>query len=145
MKSATVSKQRKKRVKRTTAINRRRISVRTCTPKLVRSSRDGTMLQVRQKLGMTRETFSRLADTSVRTLAGVESGRPPSRQVHRKITEVERITKALSEIVVEHAVGPWLEAPNDAFGGAKPLEVIERGEGDRIWQLIYTLRSGGVS
>jgi hypothetical protein len=24
----------------------------------------------------------------------------------------------------------------------KPLEVIDRGEGDRIWSMIYFLRSG---
>jgi hypothetical protein len=32
--------------------------------------------------------------------------------------------------------------PNEAFGGLKPLEVIERGEIDRIWQMIHLLRSG---
>ena len=29
-----------------------------------------------------------------------------------------------------------------AKGGLKPIEVIERGEVDRIWQMIYYLRSG---
>jgi len=42
-------------------------------------------------------------------------------------------------------VGKWLETPNDAFGGLKPLEVIERGEIDRIWQMVHTLRSGVAS
>lgn len=37
---------------------------------------------------------------------------------------------------------PWLTAPNDAFDGLKPLEVIERGESDRIWQMIFLMRSG---
>jgi hypothetical protein len=32
--------------------------------------------------------------------------------------------------------------PNDAFDGLKPLEVIECGEVDRIWQMIIILRSG---
>jgi len=29
-------------------------------------------------------------------------------------------------------VATWLESPNPAFGGLKPLEVVERGEIDRI-------------
>ena len=32
--------------------------------------------------------------------------------------------------------------PNDAFNGLKPIEVIERGEVDKIWEMIYRLRSG---
>jgi hypothetical protein len=31
---------------------------------------------------------------------------------------------------------------NHAFGGLKPLEVIERGEIDRLWNMVYELRSG---
>ena len=40
------------------------------------------------------------------------------------------------------AIDAWLTAPNDAFDGLKPLEVIERGEIERIWQMIDQLRSG---
>lgn len=32
--------------------------------------------------------------------------------------------------------------PNDAFDGLKPLETIERGEIDRLWDMAYRLRSG---
>jgi hypothetical protein len=34
---------------------------------------------------------------------------------------------------------------NEAFGGLKPLKVIERGEVDRLWTMIYHLESGGAS
>lgn len=112
---------------------------------LVDSPRGGTMLRVRKWLEMPRETFSRLAGVSVRTLAEIETGGNLSEKVQRKVVEVRRIVEALRDLIAEKAVGPWLQAPNDAFGGAKPLEVIERGESDRIWQMIYTLRSGGVS
>ncbi|MEX0713900.1 MAG: antitoxin Xre/MbcA/ParS toxin-binding domain-containing protein [Pirellulales bacterium] len=39
-------------------------------------------------------------------------------------------------------ISQWLQAPNDAFDGLKPLEVIERGQVDRIWRTIYLLESG---
>ena len=36
----------------------------------------------------------------------------------------------------------WLRTPNAAFGGLKPLEVIERGETDRLWRMLFYLESG---
>ncbi len=30
----------------------------------------------------------------------------------------------------------------DAFDGLKPLEVIEGGEIDRLWEMMYRLKSG---
>jgi DNA-binding transcriptional regulator YiaG len=108
----------------------------------VESARSGKTLRLRQRLSMTREVFGRLTATSVRTLATVEAGHAPSESFRRRLTEVERITNALSEIVQEDAVGPWLQTPNKAFDNAKPMELIERGEIDRIWQMIHSLRSG---
>ena len=43
------------------------------------------------------------------------------------------------------AIPQWLDAPNDAFDGLKPLEVIERGEIDRLWNMIFYLESGVAS
>ncbi|MDB5384623.1 MAG: hypothetical protein JWM11_269 [Planctomycetaceae bacterium] len=58
------------------------------------------------------------------------------------LNELLRLTNALSEIMHKDAIGSWLQAPNSAFDGLKPLEVIERGEIDRIWSMIFFLRSG---
>ena len=52
---------------------------------------------------------------------------------------------ALGEVIQNDAIGPWLNRPNDAFDGLKPMEVIERGEVDRLWQMIFYLRSGVAS
>jgi hypothetical protein len=39
----------------------------------------------------------------------------------------------------------WLKTPSKAFGGYQPLQVIERGEIDRVWRMIYFLESGSTS
>jgi integrase/recombinase XerD len=39
-------------------------------------------------------------------------------------------------------IGPWLDTPNPAFEGSTPLQVIERGESDRLWRMIWELRMG---
>jgi DNA-binding transcriptional regulator YiaG len=102
----------------------------------------GTALQLRQQLQLSQPVFARLLPTSVRTLATLESGAEPTAPVARKVTELVRLTNALKEVLKEAALGKWLQTPNQAFDGLKPLEVIERGECDRLWSMIYFLRSG---
>lgn len=48
----------------------------------------------------------------------------------------------LALVIKADALGPWLDAPNATFGGLKPLELIERGEADRLWHMLFDLRSG---
>ena len=57
-------------------------------------------------------------------------------------SELSRLTEALSELIQEPSLGTWLQTANPAFDGLKPLEVIERGESDRLWSMIFHLRSG---
>jgi hypothetical protein len=57
----------------------------------------------------------------------------------------ERFLKALAEVVRKEAIAAWLEAPNEALGGLKPIEMLERGEADRLWRMIYFLGSGVAS
>lgn len=101
-----------------------------------------TRLELRHKLGMAREVFGRLVNVSVRTIAEVESNRKKVDKLQRNYVEVNRLCDALSEVVAPSALGDWFNTPNNAFGGLKPLEVIERGEIDRLWEMFYRLRSG---
>jgi hypothetical protein len=48
----------------------------------------------------------------------------------------------MESLVSKEAIGPWLKEPNLAFDGSTPIQVIERGEIDRIWRMIYELESG---
>ena len=115
---------------------------RVASLRLVSSTRGGTMVELRSRLGLSRDVFARLLPVSTRSLATIESGEKPSDSVRRRMTELRRIVDALAEVMVSEAIGDWITTPNDAFDGLKPLEVIERGEVDRIWQMIFLLRSG---
>jgi hypothetical protein len=79
------------------------------------------------------------------TPGGPAQGVAPTDTVTRRLTELERLTAALSEVMKVESIGAWLKAPNPAFGGLKPLEVIDRGEGDRLWEMVYFLASGVAS
>ena len=97
---------------------------------------------VRRRFGLPRRTFARVAGVSERTLAGLEAGGPPSESARRRLAEADRLGRALATVVRPGALGPWLDAPNPAFGGLKPLELVERGESDRLWRMLFDLRSG---
>ena len=100
---------------------------------------------VRGRLGLSRRLFSRLAGFSERAIADWEGGKPVSEPGLRRIKELARFRDRLAEVVADDAIPVWLDAPNEAFGGLKPLEVIERGEIDRLWNMIFYLESGVAS
>ena len=39
-------------------------------------------------------------------------------------------------------VGAWLDQPNEMLAGLKPVEAIERGQIELVWQLVEGLRTG---
>lgn len=112
------------------------------SPSSSRGKAKAPTLELRQRIGLTQEAFSRIVGVKVRTLSKLEKGDKPSDAVGRKLTEVDRLQRALAEVVQESHVGEWMQAPNPAFDGFKPIELIERGEIDRLWGMVYDLRSG---
>jgi DNA-binding transcriptional regulator YiaG len=100
---------------------------------------------VRKKLGLSRKVFSRLTGYSERAIANWESGGSPDEPGLRRIRETERFQAKLAEVVRPEEIPQWLDTPNDAFDGLKPIEVIERGEIDRLWNMVFYLESGIAS
>jgi DNA-binding transcriptional regulator YiaG len=131
----------KKAQKNTTHTQKKAVARRGAF-KLISSPRGGKMLALRFQLKLNRDIFARMLPVSPRSLATIESGEALSEAVTRRLTELQRIVDALSEVMSPETIGAWMTTPNDAFDGLKPLEVIERGEVDRIWQMIFLLRSG---
>ncbi len=112
----------------------------------VASSASVPVRDLRAGFGLSREKFSRLTGFSVRALAGWESGaQKPGEQARLRLTEMERLLASLSKVIRAVAVAEWFDTPNPAFEGLKPLEVVERGQVDRLWRMIFYLESGVAS
>lgn len=109
---------------------------------LVLCSGANSKLQLREQLGMPRELFSRLVNVSVRAIADVETNMKRVEKLQRPYNEVNRLFQALAEVVDAKSLGDWFAVPNPAFDGFKPIEIVERGEIDRLWEMVYRLRSG---
>jgi hypothetical protein len=82
---------------------------------------------------------------SERTLATWEGGGQINEAGRRALTNVSRLLGALAEVIRKEAIAGWLESPVEGFAGLKPIEVMERGEIDRLWRMIYFLGSGTLS
>jgi DNA-binding XRE family transcriptional regulator len=100
---------------------------------------------LRRDFGLTRKTLARMTGLSERTLATWEAGGTLNDSGRRAIVSVERLVRAVAEVLRRQAIAEWLEQPNEGFGGLKPLEIVERGESDRLWRMIYFVGSGAAS
>ena len=100
---------------------------------------------LRAKFGIPRRTFARLTGFSERVIADWEGGKAMSQPSLRRVLEIDRLRDLLARVVKPAAIPRWLETPNKAFDGLKPLEVVERGEVDRLWRMIFELEAGRAS
>lgn len=122
-----------------------RKSVRVTSPAAVGEVKARTSLApatVREGLGVKQPEFARMTGYSVRSVAGWEAGQPVSQSARQKVTEMDRLRESLAGVMAVEHIGDWLTSPNDAFAGQAPLQVIERGEIDRIWRMIFQLEAG---
>src|SRR5439155_19999600 len=98
--------------------------------------------QVRSGLGVTREFFARMTGFAVRAISGWEAGRPLSEAALRRVKEMKRLRDALAGGIRPEFIPRWLETPCEGLGGLKPVEVLERGETDRLWRTVLLIGSG---
>jgi transcriptional regulator with XRE-family HTH domain len=98
--------------------------------------------QLRLLLKLPRPIFARLMGCSERALANWETGRPIQDIYKSRLNELQKLYDELAEVTEPDRIGTWFTAPNEEFGGMKPVELIERGEIFRIWRMVFFLKSG---
>jgi hypothetical protein len=91
---------------------------------------------------IVRPDLTRLTGYSLRSVDKWASGEPPSGPARKQLAELVRLFDALTEIMEPDYIGEWLKTPNPAFEGSTPLQVIERGEADRLWRMLYLIETG---
>ncbi len=136
-----MASQRKKKVLRSSAgTSERRLQA---LPRRAPVPQPLSVAELRANLGLSRALFSRMVGASERSVASWETGRgPSSRAAKQAVGHAQRIYDTASRVMKSTYVGTWLVTPLDVFGGLKPLEVIERGEYDRVWKELHIWESG---
>ena len=97
----------------------------------------------RRKVKISRPVYAVLSDCSERTLATLEGKNRLSMAKQRKLNEARRLIMALAEIMEPENIAPWLKKPNEWFDGRTPLEAMDEGKVDKIWELIFHTKAGG--
>jgi transcriptional regulator with XRE-family HTH domain len=124
------------------ANQRKAMAVKAFSSSLQSRSFGEQLTDLRKKLGITQKTFAQLISSSQRAVARWEAGEKPGDQTKRTLAELRRLYSGLSGVMKKDYIAEWLSIPNPAFEDLKPIEVIERGESDRLWRMIYYLEAG---
>ena len=92
--------------------------------------------------GMNYDMLAKALSVSRRSISGWLSGREPERINRVRINEFGRLVAELSTIIKPEKLKSWWNQPIANLAGSTPLQVLERGETDRIWRMIWKIRNG---
>ena len=95
-----------------------------------------------RRAGMSYEMFARALSVSRRSVGMWLAGEEPGRLNRVRIYEFRRLLEALCKVIKPEKLGAWWERPAPNFGGSTPLQVLERGEVDRLWRMLWEIRAG---
>lgn len=102
----------------------------------------GLLQYYRAEFNMSQPVVVRLTGFSPRSVAKWSEGVLPSPKQEKALIEMDRLLDGLARVLKPAQVGQWLKSPNPAFDGSTPLQLVERGEVDRIWRMLFDLESG---
>ena len=102
----------------------------------------GLLRHYRTRFKMPQPFVVRLTGFSPRSVAKWSEGVLPSPKQEKALVEMDRLLDGVSRVMHPAQIGRWLKSPNPAFDGSTPLQLVERGEIDRIWRMLFDLESG---
>ncbi|HEV2330618.1 MAG TPA: antitoxin Xre/MbcA/ParS toxin-binding domain-containing protein [Verrucomicrobiae bacterium] len=102
----------------------------------------GLLQHYRTRFKMPQPLLVRMTGFSPRSVAKWGQGVLPSPKQEKALVEMDRLLDGLTRVMQSAQVGQWLKSPNPAFDGSTPLQIVERGEIDRIWHMLFDLESG---
>src|ERR1700722_20991020 len=110
----------------TVATSKKKVATETASirSKTLKPSLPLSVNAVRDRFGLSRKMFSRLAGFSERAIADWEAGKPVSEPGLRRIKELDRFRDRLSEIVAADAIPAGLDPPHEALDRPQPRGAI---------------------
>lgn len=55
---------------------------------------------------------------------------------------LEKLFEVLGTLIKPESIYPWLMTPNPGFDNRRPIALIENGEIDKVWRMVYELIAG---
>ncbi|HEY4328269.1 MAG TPA: hypothetical protein VGN88_00935 [Phycisphaerae bacterium] len=85
---------------------------------------------------------SELLHCSPRSLILWKSGSEPNAAMLIRLHELWRLYQALGKLMPASEISIWLKQTNDYLDPLTPLEVLNRGQIDRLWHIIHNAGTG---
>lgn len=99
--------------------------------------------KLRTRLGLGQKEMGDLMGISIRKLSGIETGAMTATEDDvRRYNELNRLCAELATLIQPEGIGAWLRTPSEYFDGSSAAQVIERGEIDRVWRLVWRVQDG---
>ena len=89
---------------------------------------------LREAFRLSRERLARLVGVSAKTVERWEARptRPARDETRARMAQLREIAELGATVYTRDGLGAFLEAPLAEFGGLTALQLIERGEADRV-------------
>jgi transcriptional regulator with XRE-family HTH domain len=107
-------------------------NIRTHPRHLIDEESSFSVLDARQRLGLSQEQLANALNVTARTLQNWEAGRGTS-QMFKKTRDLRELLSRMDDYVVAPEEKHWLITPLEAFAGRTPQELIAEG---RIRDLV---------
>jgi len=94
---------------------------------------------MRSELGLSRERMARLFDVSAKTIERWEArGAPSSAADRQRLLQIREIIDLGRIVYTDEGLRLFLTTPMPVFDGATGLQLIGRGEGERVFAALAT-------
>jgi transcriptional regulator with XRE-family HTH domain len=100
---------------------------------------------LREAFRLSRERLARLIGVSAKTVERWEAKptRPARDETRARMAELREIAALGATVYGPEGLGAFLEAPLGEFGGLTALQLIERGQADRVLAALAADFEGG--
>ncbi len=102
-----------------------------------------TIEQITEDFSISIETLARFLNTSTRTvMRWKKEGIKPSPQHRERLEKIAYIDRRLRRVLKPDAIDRWLHAYNDSLGGKRPIDLLTKGQYDKLLSAIAQLEEG---
>lgn len=102
-----------------------------------------TIEQITGDFSISIETLARFLNTTSRTvMRWKKEGVNPSSHHRERLEKIAYIDRRLRQVLKPDAIERWLRAYNDSLGGKRPVDLLAKGQYDRLLSAIAQLEEG---
>jgi uncharacterized protein (DUF2384 family) len=102
-----------------------------------------TIEQITGDFSISVETLARFLNTTSRTvMRWKKAGVKPSIRHRERLEKIAYIDRRLRRVLRPEGIERWLYAYNDSLGGKRPLDLLAKGQYDKLLSAIAQLEEG---